>query len=268
MLTCDMFVQFQKEILAEMDPKGVPGSFTTDHILRFLCLVEEKPPYSVCYDADWPEKYLECWKLKKASQSRSVIDLIQQVFTKECHNLQRMVFSFRQDFNIAHFDMQRRPDGSYACPLEPDPLTIAQVEAYNEKIESGNYLLGMSRLTKTERLQRIKKHKLLKDKIEADVKLLRAALEDNLAREVIELHSHTMKTNYLKMEQVMEQENPYLMVPELDSQLQNELQNEINQNQDMRIKQKWANRKNEIVLIFLTKFAKFFENLDLNDQAN
>lgn len=77
-----------------------------------------------------------------------------------------------------------------------------------------------------------------------------------------------MKTNYLKMEQVMEQENPYLMVPELDSQLQNELQNEINQNQDMRIKQKWANRKNEIVLIFLTKFAKFFENLDLNDQAN
>ena len=101
--------------------------------------------------------------------------------------MQRMVTSFRQDFNIAHFDMQRRPDGTFACPLEPDPLTIAQKEAYDEKIQSGSYLTGMNRHARADRLTRIKKHNMLETKIAAEMGLLKAAIEDNLAREVIEL---------------------------------------------------------------------------------
>lgn len=59
-----------------------------------------------------------------------------------------MVFSFRQDFNIAQFEMKNRPDGTYPCPIESDSLTTAQREAYDEKMEQGNYLLGMNRLSK------------------------------------------------------------------------------------------------------------------------
>ena len=54
----------------------MPGNFSSDQILRQLSLVEEKSPYTVCYDVDWPDKYLELWKLKKASQSRNIIDLM------------------------------------------------------------------------------------------------------------------------------------------------------------------------------------------------
>ena len=62
--------------MAEFDPKGVPGQFSKDEILRTLCLTDERGPQALCYDIDWPERYLEIYKVKKMCQSRSIIDLM------------------------------------------------------------------------------------------------------------------------------------------------------------------------------------------------
>ena len=90
-------------ILSPTDPKLLPGSFDPGHLLNLLCLVDEYGPLSVCYDQDWPQRYKECYELQKMSQSRSVIDMMQQVLLREVHNLQRMVFSYRQDFNMSKY---------------------------------------------------------------------------------------------------------------------------------------------------------------------
>ena len=104
-LSSKIFAKFKVDCLCEMDPKGTPGTFTEDYLLRLLNLTDEESPYTTCYDADWPAKYLECYTLKKLSQSRSIIDMTLQVIVREAHNLQKMVFSFRQDFNIAQFEL-------------------------------------------------------------------------------------------------------------------------------------------------------------------
>ena len=48
-------------------------------------------------------------------------------------------------------------------------------------------MLGMNRMSKMDRLQRIRKQKLTCEKVKAEVNLLKAALADNEARELIEV---------------------------------------------------------------------------------
>jgi len=51
-----------------VDDKGVvPVSkpIETSDIIEIWNLAGRESPYTVCYDLDWPERFLECWKLKK-----------------------------------------------------------------------------------------------------------------------------------------------------------------------------------------------------------
>lgn len=113
-------IEFKQEFFCEFDPKGVPGQFSEDQFLRILCISDEPGPQSICYDVDWPSKYQECFKLREASQSRSVIDMMQQLLIREIHNLHKTMFSFRQDFNVATFEVPKHVDGTLASPIGLD----------------------------------------------------------------------------------------------------------------------------------------------------
>ena len=99
--------------------------------------------------------------------------------------------------------------------------------------------------------------------------LFRAAIEDNLTREVFELQSQAAGANHDEKSfgvggrQHDQAGNPYLLVPELMSQRDEE--NAADDSKAVEIRKKWDRRKKEIVMIFLEKFTKFFENLDLNE---
>ena len=74
-ISAQIFCKFRSEMLASTDPKGVPGTFSEEHMLRILNLSEEPGPHIIDYDADWPGRYLECYKLRKLQQSKSIIDM-------------------------------------------------------------------------------------------------------------------------------------------------------------------------------------------------
>jgi len=45
-------------------------------------------PIQLEYDADWPNQYKECWRIKEMSASRTISDLVMQVLDKEFKRLE------------------------------------------------------------------------------------------------------------------------------------------------------------------------------------
>jgi len=61
---------------------------TEDEVYKIFNLHEVPIPHQVECHQDWPLQYKECWKLKQASASRTIYDLVLQIVDKEFKKLE------------------------------------------------------------------------------------------------------------------------------------------------------------------------------------